>query len=173
MTEFRVAGVRAGYHTGESLTSKGKLVCGAEGLGSPAGPLRPWRTYVHPSVRLSVCPMRRARQNIGFPFQKTSVMDSFPQIRVKALGVATNDLTSGQCLKMHLRGGETVTQRREKGMHMALLLGRKNLHNCQLQGFSFLVLTKGKMRATIFFSYILTCDFSVPECINSRGLFNY
>lgn len=73
-----------------------------------------------------------------------------------------------------LKGEGKVSQkRRAKGMHMALLLSRKNLHNCQLQGFSFLVLTKGKLRATIFFSYILTCDFSVPECINSRGLFNY
>lgn len=69
--------------------------------------------------------------------------------------------------------GKLSHKRIAKGMHMALLLGRKNLHNCQLQGISFLVLTKGKMRATIFFSYILTCDFSVPECINSRGLFNY
>lgn len=72
-----------------------------------------------------------------------------------------------------LKGEGKLSHKIAKGMHMALLLGRKNLHNCQLQGISFLVLIKGKMRATIFFSYILTCDFSVPECINSRGLFNY
>lgn len=61
---------------------------------------------------------------------------------------------------------------------MASLLGRggwgRGVYTvANFKGFSLLVLTKGKMRATIFFSYILTCDFSVPECINSRGLLYY
>lgn len=49
----------------------------------------------------------------------------------------------------------------------------ENLHYCQLGGFRFLAVTKEETRANIFFSSILTCDFSVPECINSRRLFNY
>lgn len=36
-------------------------------------------------------------------------------------------------------------------MHMALLLGRKNDHYCQLQGISFLVLTKEKNESDYLF----------------------
>ena len=64
---------------------------------------------------------------------------------MKALEEATKALTAGQCLKMRSRWEGKLSHRRgAKGMHMALLLGRKNVHSCQLQGFSFLVLTKGK-----------------------------
>lgn len=66
---------------------------------------------------------------------------------------------------------------RSEGVHVALLLGlRGGEKSCQHQGFQPPRSYQGgggAKRATIFFSYILTCDFSVPECINSRGLFNY
>lgn len=67
---------------------------------------------------------------------------------------------------------------RSEGVHAALLLGLRGGEKkvANTKGSSLLALTKGggwTKRVTIFFSYILTCDFSVPECINSRGLFNY
>lgn len=41
-------------------------------------------------------------------------MDSFPQVRVKALDEATKGLTSGQGLKMHLRGRENCHTKEEQ-----------------------------------------------------------
>lgn len=126
MTEFRVAGVKAGYHTGESLTTW--LVGGGVGVGW--GSAEP-----------------RASEDVG----QTLSTDSCPRYYPVA--------PAGREAAGRERGGgvSMETERR------TLLLGRGNLHYCQLQGSHFLTLTKENTRANIFFSYILTCDFSVPE----------
>lgn len=181
MTEFRVTGVKAGYHTRESLSTRG------EGRG---GRLKMWAEWgewgeggwsrghrmAAEDIGPSFCPSisEEIGRTIGSPFQKTTVTDSFPT-------------GEGKICRRELRleeGEGGGRQRRSEGVHVAMLLGlgggwgekKKQLPTPRVPASSFLPSRGGgarAKRATIFFSYILTCDFSVPECINSRGLFNY
>lgn len=86
MTEFRVTGVKAGYHTGESLSTKGG------GEGERRGGRVVWVGWggwsVEPrghrraaeDIGPPICPSvsEETGRTIGSPFQKTTVTDSFP-----------------------------------------------------------------------------------------------
>lgn len=80
MTEFRVAWVRAGYHTGESLNIKHEEGSWSVELRAsahlPAGPLRPWRTSVRTFAHLAVEQEEQRDKAKDVP-RKTSVTDPF------------------------------------------------------------------------------------------------
>lgn len=189
MTEFRVTGVKAGYHTGESLSTKGGgegerwrggegregCVGGLGGVGlwsrGAIGGLR--RTSVHPSVHPSA---RRRDGPSDLPFKRQPSPIFFPPAKEKSAGGSSDFRMSLRDGKNYRRGRGEKNEERGGACGIAAGFEGREKKVANTKGSSLLVLTKGgggAQRATIFFSYILTCDFSVPECINSRGLFNY
>lgn len=94
MTEFRVTGVKAGYHTGESLSTKGggegERWRGGEGRGGEGGlcgwvgggwSVEPWgHRRAAEDIGPPICPSvsEETGRTIGSPFQKTTVTNSFP-----------------------------------------------------------------------------------------------
>ena len=114
MTEFRVAGVRAGYHTGESLTTRGgswsvELRASAHLLALRGHGGHP---STHPSVYLSV---RRGERDkpLDFPFKRLVSWILSRRLGAKALrgGRESADATS----ESETGGGETVTHTKSKG----------------------------------------------------------
>lgn len=95
----------------------------AGGVGPQS--LGPRRTWARP---------KRDRPEFGIPSQKTRGLD--PIVQGWRRGSGTLRDTSGG--RVGLGGG-------------ALLLGRKNLHICQLQGFRFLALSKEKNESDYLF----------------------
>lgn len=67
MNEFRVAGVRAGYHTGESLTTRGEV-----GLWRREPRLTCWPSEamedIRPPIRPSIC--QSCDKPLDFPFKR-------------------------------------------------------------------------------------------------------
>lgn len=65
-----------------------------------------WGHEGHLSTHLSVSLFVQGEdpdKPFDFLHKKTGVMDSFSQLRVKALGETTKALTPGQCLEMHFK----------------------------------------------------------------------
>lgn len=133
------------------------------------------RTSVHPTVHPSA---RRRDGPSDLPLKRQPLPILFPPAKEKCAGGSSNFLMILSNRRNYRGGGWGWGGQRSEGVHVALLLGLRGGEKkvANTKGSSLLALTKGggrTKRATIFFSYILTCDFSVPECINSRGLFNY
>lgn len=116
--------MKAGYHTGESLTTWGR---GREGRG---------RRSAEPGPAEDVGPTKARQTGIRNSLSK----DSWPRSH-----------RSGVEKRRRNAPGHKWWQGGVGGVGGALLLGRKNLHICQLQGFRFLALSKEKNESDYLF----------------------
>lgn len=138
--------MKAGYHTGESLTTWGR---GREGRGC-------WSAEPGPAE--DVGPTKARQTGI----QNSLSKDSWPRSH-----------RSGVEKRRRNAPGHKWWQGGVGGVGGHYYWVGKIYTFANFKGSASLLCPRRRTRATIFFSSILTCDFSVPECINSRRLFNY
>lgn len=166
MTEFRVTGVKAGYHTGESLSTKGGGVGerwrggeGMEGCVGGLGGVGLWsrgaigglrRTSVHPSVHPSA---RRRDEPSDLPFKRQPSPILFPPAKEKSAGGSSDFRMSLRDGKNYRRGrGEKNDERGGAcGIAAGFEGGRKKLPTPRVPASSFLPRGAGGQRERLSF----------------------